>query len=95
MTTKGKVLQMPERGIQVTMAGVEIGPKVSPRDAEVICRWLSHAHRTIAAYYRRAMMKGLPGWQCSCACHRLRQATFHCVGCSDGKYNKTVVSVES
>jgi hypothetical protein len=43
---KGKVHQMPERGIQVTMNGVSIGPKVSERDCEVICRWLEKAHKT-------------------------------------------------
>lgn len=81
---KGKVLQMPERGIQVTMNGVNIGAKVSARDCEVICRWLQKSHRTLAAYYRRAMLKSLPGWGCVCSCHRLRQATRHCVGCDDG-----------
>ena len=93
--TKGTLLHMPERGTQVTMNGVDIGPKVSERDCEVICRWLQKAHKTVAAYYRRAMMRTLPGWQCSCACHRLRQATKHCVGCDDGKYRKMVVPEES
>lgn len=83
---------MPERGAQLTFNGVDVGPKVSARDAEVICRWLSKAHKSIAAYYRRAMMARLPGWQCMCACHRLRQATKHCIGCAEVKVREQIMS---
>lgn len=76
---------MPERGIRLTMNGVDVGPKISERDAEVISRWLSEAHRSLAAYYRRSMLHKLEGWQCSCACHRLRQVTYHCIGCGKPK----------
>jgi hypothetical protein len=85
---KGNLLQMPERGSQVTLNGMNVGPKVSRRDAEVICRWLSLCHKDFEAYYRRAMLQNLEGWQCLCACHRLRKATFHCIGCDNGKYKK-------
>ncbi len=88
MAKKGKLHKMPERGVQITLRGQEIGPKVSERDAVVITRWLNGTWKTIVAMVRQASMQLLPGWQCMCACHRLRQATYHCVGCSDGKYKK-------
>ncbi len=87
---KGKVIQMPERGEQLTMEGINVGPKVSKRDGQVILRWLEAAGKDIKAYYWRAFMKKLEGWQCSCSCHRARQATYHCIGCADGKLKKVV-----
>lgn len=84
---KAKIHQIPERGEQITFNGVEIGPKVSERDAHVIVNWLTKAHKSIEAHYRRLLMSKLPGWQCLCACHRLRQYTAHCIGCDNSQKN--------
>lgn len=88
MAKKGKVLKMPEMGIRLTMNGVDIGPRVSERDARAIERWIAVAHKDLYVYWRRAQIKNLEGWGCSCSCHRLRQWTVHCIGCSDGKHKK-------
>ena len=82
---KGKLHRMPERGTHLTLKGENIGPTVSRRDAQVISRWLNGAWKAIVSTVRRAELRLMPGWQCKCACHRLRQATVHCVGCDPGK----------
>lgn len=82
---RGKLHQMPERGQQLTIFGVEVGPKVSDRDGHVILNWLRNAHKDVEAYYRRRTMHKLDGWRCLCACHRLRQWAAHCVGCDKGQ----------
>lgn len=87
MTKKGKVIPMPERGERVTFDGIDVGPKVSERDAHIIVNWLTKAHKDIEAWYRRRLLMKLPGWQCLCACHRLTRYTSHCIGCDKGQRN--------
>lgn len=84
---KGKLHQMPERGEQITLNGVEVGPKLSDRDGHVVLNWLMKSHKAIETYYRRRLMMKIQGWQCLCACHRLRQWTAHCIGCDKGQKN--------